>query len=141
MRIPRSTLAIGALAVFIPIALNGQQRSMPAVSAIDAKGVRHECQSGDVGRIPWLNDVVRSVVPVYPVSERINHHKGLVVLRITLDSKTGSVTRTIVVASSGFPALDQSAVAAFRQWRWRPARWKEMDIPVSFEFGPWGMSY
>jgi hypothetical protein len=37
-----------------------------------------------------------------------------------------------VVRSTGFAELDTSAVAALRQWRWKPGKWKEIEMAVEF---------
>jgi TonB family protein len=140
MQVRDFILAICALTFFAPVVSHGQAYATLPASAIDAKGVRHR-GNDYVSRPPWMNDVLHTVVPEYPASERAQHHKGRALLRLTLDLKTGSVNRAIVIRSSGFAALDTSAVAAFRQWRWRPGRWKEIDVPVRFDFGRWGMSY
>jgi TonB family protein len=54
--------------------------------------------------------------------------------RIVLDPKTGLVTRVTVIKTTGFPSLDNSALAALQKWRWKPGRWEEIDMPVSFRF-------
>jgi TonB family protein len=97
-------------------------------NAVDAKGLRHRGSE-------WMNDLVVTSRPEYPRSERAQHHTGSGLLRLTLDLKTGSVTRVAIVRSTGFPALDNSAIAAFREWRWKPGRWKEIDVPITFGFG------
>src|SRR6266567_2154298 len=47
---------------------------------------------------------------------------------------TGSVSKVTVIQSTGFPGLDNEAIFALHQWRWKPRRWKEIDIPVTFTF-------
>ena len=53
-------------------------------------------------------------------------------VRVTLDLSTGSASKVAMVRSTGVPALDSSAMEAFRQWRWKPAKWKEIDVPIIF---------
>jgi TonB family protein len=107
-------------------------------SAVDAKGVRHSVASGQPA--PWLNDRVRAVAPQYPYADRARHHVGIGRFHLVLDLKTGIVTGISVTKSTGFAGLDASAVAALRQWRWKPGRWKEIDLPVTFtmnqSYGP-----
>ena len=55
--------------------------------------------------------------------------------QLNLDLKTGLVTRVTMIKSTGFPALDTSAVASLRQWRWKPGKWKEIEIGVAFTRG------
>jgi len=59
--------------------------------------------------------------PAYPPRSRRNGEEGTVVLRVEL-SETGAVGAVRVKTSSGFPRLDEAALAAVRSWRCRPAR-------------------
>jgi TonB family protein len=108
-------------------------------TAIDAKGVRHSGPPRQPGRLaPWLLDRVKAVAPDYPYSDRAQHHTGTGRFRLQLDLKTGAVTRIIITNSTGFRTLDNCALVALRQWRWKPGRWKEIEMPVTFrlERGP-----
>ncbi len=112
--------------------LRGQGKpSWHIASGLDAHGVRHY---GDQysGRPPWLTDITYKFTPDYPMDERAKHHVGSALFRLSLDLKTGSVTTVRMLKSTGFPVLDQLAVDAFRQWRWRPEKWKEVDLPITF---------
>ena len=100
-------------------------------SAVDAKGVRHR-GSDYVGRAPWMTDVVKAVTPDYPYEYRAAHVGGSGVFRATLNMNTGSVTNVTVLKSTGTSMFDSSAVKALRQWQWKPGRWKEIDIPLTF---------
>jgi TonB family protein len=113
----------------------------PKSSAVDAKGVRHQMSDYGEGRAPWDADMIKFVKPDYPAEYRARHIEGTGVFRITLDLKTGSVTNVIVLKSTGSPALDASAARAIRQWRWRPQRWKEIEMPVTFTMRPREPSY
>lgn len=116
---------------FAPARLNGSpvsetcstkfRNDKETMTGVDVKGVRH---SGSV----FLNDLVVTSRPEYQSSL----HRGSGLLRLTLDLKTGSVTRVAIVRSTGFSALDNSAIEAFRKWRWKPGRWKEIDVPITF---------
>jgi TonB family protein len=113
-----------------------EQASNPLSSAVDAKGVRHSADDY-VGHEPWVVDAIKKVTPEYPYTERALRHTGSGLIRVTLDLTTGSVLRATVIKSTGFAALDSSAADAFRRWRWKPGKWKEIDIPVTFTFsGP-----
>jgi TonB family protein len=108
----------------------------PKSSAVDAKGVRHQITEYGEGRAPWDTDRMKFVRPDYPSDLRARHIEGTGPFRITLDVNTGSVTNVTVLKSTGFPAFDGSAIRAIRQWRWRPRRWKEIDMPVTFTMSP-----
>lgn len=60
-----------------------------------------------------------NVAPVYPEAERMAGHEGRVMLdvQVLVDGSAGSVG---IVQSSGYPALDQSALEAVRQWQFKP---------------------
>jgi TonB family protein len=103
-------------------------------SAVDAKGVRHQA-SDYAGTAPWINDRVKFVAPEYPYSERLHRHEGQGIVQLTLDLKTGLVTTSTVIKSTGFSTLDNCAVSAFQRWTWKPGKWKEIDLPVTFRLG------
>ena len=104
----------------------------PTSAAIDAKGVAYLGTQYN-GRPPWIDDVIHTVAPDYPYSARAVRHQGTGIYRLVLDLKTGAVTRVTIIRSTGFGQLDDSAIAAFQQWRWKPGKWKEIGLPVTFE--------
>jgi len=90
--------------------------------AIDAKGVRHN----------RAGDCIKAVAPVYPFfGDRRHTGKGL--FRLELNLNSGTVAKASVVRSTGSWELDNSAIAALRQWRWKSNRWREVVIPVKFQ--------
>jgi TonB family protein len=104
-----------------------------AASAVDANGVRHGGLDYRGKLPPWLrDDVIKAVAPAYPDRDRILRHEGNGLFQLTLDLKTGLATRVAMIKSTGFPALDTSAVASLRQWRWKAGKWKEIQISVRF---------
>ncbi len=81
--------------------------------------------------------LVRRVAPVYPRDARRREVAGLVLLQAVLD-REGHVERDVRVLES-LPMLDDEAVAAVRQWRFRPARNERgeplrviLEIPIRF---------
>jgi periplasmic protein TonB len=96
--------------------------------AIDAKGIRHNEVSVD----RLYGDCSKMIAPDYPHSERAQRHTGKGFFRLELDLKSGAVIQATVARSTGFEALDNSAIAALRKWRWKPNRWREVEIPVTF---------
>ena len=58
--------------------------------------------------------------PTYPAQSRRLGESGAVVLRVEL-SETGNVAQAQVDHSSGYPRLDEAALAAVRTWRCTPA--------------------
>jgi TonB family protein len=104
-------------------------------SAVDANGVRHRGIDYGRKRPPWLQDGIQTVAPDYPDRDRILRHEGNGLFQLTLDLKTGLVTRVTVIKSTGFPTLDTAAVVALRQWRWKSGKWKEIEIELAFTHG------
>jgi protein TonB len=122
----------------VPLDLDAAQNDvlMPTgTRAVDAKGVHHDGDSYPHKRPPWLDDIVKKPGPNYPYSDRAKHHTGRGLFRIYLDLQTGAVTQVATLQSTGFATLDESAVAALRRWRWKPGKWKEIEIPVTFVMG------
>ena len=54
---------------------------------------------------------------------------GLYELRI---NKAGKVTDVAIAKSSGSPVLDQAARSAFMKWRFKPATFVRIRLPVSW---------
>ena len=112
-------------------ALDAKQRGDPLSSAVDAKGARHR-GSDYVGAVPWMADAIKKRPPQYPYEVRARHIAGNGLFRVTLDMTTGSVTKVAMIQSTGVAALDNSAMEALRQWQWKPGKWKEIDVPITF---------
>jgi TonB family protein len=123
-------LLIGFI-TFLPVNSDGEDRSKWLSAAVDANGFRYKGSDYPNGGM-WMKDSVYRVAPQYSESERAQRHFGSGLLRLTLDLKTGTVTKVQVLQSTGFAALDQSAIDAFRRWRWKPGKWKEIDVPLTF---------
>lgn len=90
---------------------------------------------GAVARPPEL---VERVTPEYPARARALEVEGQVVLEMVID-RDGRPEADVRVIRS-VPMLDAAALAAVRQWRFRPARDVEgravrviMQVPVRFE--------
>jgi TonB family protein len=73
--------------------------------------------------------------PSYPLSEREQHHTGTVLMKVTIGGD-GRVASAQVMRSSGYPALDESAVKAVRLWRaHKQFAGKKGVFPIDFEMG------
>jgi TonB family protein len=79
-----------------------------------------------------MDDAIKTVKPEYGYTERAHRLGGFGLYRVTLDLKTGAVTKVTVMESTGVPVLDDNATKALRQWLWKPGRWKEVDVPIAF---------
>jgi TonB family protein len=73
--------------------------------------------------------------PEYPVQARRQHltGSGLFALHIRAD---GSIARVEVLKSIGHAILDQAAVAAFREWRFRSHSISVVRAPIRYLIGP-----
>ncbi len=71
------------------------------------------------------------VQPRYTERARAMHLEGIVVLQATID-RTGSVIDVRLVKSLGL-GLDEEAISAVRQWRFRPATLLGRPVPVYFQ--------
>jgi TonB family protein len=49
-----------------------------------------------------------------------------------IDAQTGSVTSAVMLKSTGQKILDNAALQAFRQWRFKPGTLTTLDIPIEF---------
>jgi TonB family protein len=73
--------------------------------------------------------------PSYPLSEREQHHTGTVLMKVTIGGD-GRVASAQVLRSSGYSALDESAVKAVRLWRaHNKFAGKQGVFPIHFEMG------
>jgi TonB family protein len=101
--------------------------------AVDAKGVRHNGNDYPSKHPPWLDEVVKTVAPDYPHLDQAQRHQGVGWFHLMLDERSGAVTKVTVIKSTGFSTLDSRAMTALREWRWKPWKWKAIDMPVTFE--------
>ena len=70
--------------------------------------------------------------PEYPYEARSRHITGSGVCVVTVDTASGSVTDATMAQSIGNPILDNSAVSAFRRWRFKPGAVSKVKIPITF---------
>ena len=111
-----------------------EPKSRPSsnTAAVDAKGIRHRGADYSGKILPWLADTVETVIPYYPYEDWRHRHQGQGLFRVTLDVQTGRVAKVITLKSTGFDSLDSSGIVALKYWRWKPGKWKEVDILVTF---------
>ena len=70
--------------------------------------------------------------PQYPYEARSRHITGSGVCVVDVDVGSGSVTGASMAQSIGSPILDNAAMSAFRQWRFRPGSVSKVKIPITF---------
>lgn len=82
--------------------------------------------------------VIKQVTPIYPAQARAEHIQGLVVLHAII-GKNGLVCNLLVM--DGNPLLSASAMAAVRQWQYKPYMingqpvYVDTTITVTFQLG------
>lgn len=128
----RRKIAATSLICLVFSALHGREPGAPSAGAVDARGVRHVESEYHGKTPPWALDITHWIGPEYSDRDRRLYNQGSGLFRLTLDLKTGAVVNITIVRSTGTGSLDRSSVVALRQWRWRPGKWKEVDIPVNF---------
>ena len=70
--------------------------------------------------------------PQYPYEARSRKITGSGVCVVQVDAASGNVTEASMTQSTGSPILDNSALTAFRQWRFRPGTVSQVKIPITF---------
>jgi protein TonB len=70
--------------------------------------------------------------PVYPAEARSRHLTGIGIVLAEVDQKTGYVTGVRMLQSTGYRVLDESALNAFRQWRFKQGTVSRVRIPIRF---------
>jgi hypothetical protein len=121
------------LVMFLAVAASNGSSSDEITTAIDARGVLHTANAYK-GKAPaWFDDRLKIVAPNYSPFDRASYHEGTGVFHLVLDLNTGFVTKVTVRTTTGFHSVDACAVAALRQWTWRPGKWKEIELPLTFK--------
>jgi protein TonB len=69
--------------------------------------------------------------PPYPIASRENGEQGRVWLSLCI-SEHGSISRLQLAQSSGYPALDRSALNTVTHWKFHPASQNGTAIPYCY---------
>ena len=69
--------------------------------------------------------------PQYPYEARSRHVVGSGVCVVEV-SPSGNATSASMASSTGNPILDNAALSAFRQWRFKPGSVSKVKIPITF---------
>jgi protein TonB len=70
--------------------------------------------------------------PEYPYEARRRHLTGSGICVLTIDSASGLVIDAAMEQAIGSEILDQSAIRAFKRWRFKPGSPGKLRIPITF---------
>jgi TonB family protein len=70
--------------------------------------------------------------PAYPYEARSKHLTGSGIVLLNVDPSSGNATSAQLLKSTGHKILDDSALEAFRQWRFKPGSVRKVGIPINF---------
>jgi TonB family protein len=74
---------------------------------------------------------ISSPGPGYPEEAQRSRIVGSGLYELRID-KTGKTTNVAIVKSAGSPVLDQAAKSTFMKWRFKPAVFTRVRVPVSW---------
>jgi TonB family protein len=80
-------------------------------------------------------EIVQAYLPEYPRGARDAHITGSGVVVMEIDTSTGNVVSCHMDPSTGNDELDEAALQAFRQWRFKPGTYTRIKTPVHFTMG------
>ena len=80
----------------------------------------------------WLQNATYWFLPYYPREAIYGGVTGSGVAILKIDPRTGSVTSASMLKSTGQEILDNVALLAFRQWRFKPGTVTTLEIPIEF---------
>jgi TonB family protein len=79
--------------------------------------------------------IVKAYLPEYPYEARRAHITGTGIVFLQIDTLTGKVVSCRMDPGTGNVELDAAALAAFRDWRFKPGTVARVRIPVTFTMG------
>ncbi|MDB5410104.1 MAG: TonB family protein [Rhodospirillales bacterium] len=125
----------------------------PAIAHREAAPAPRQAPAGTVGetenaappsvvaaaplRTTPVGNLSRNRKPDYPAEARRRGQQGRALLRVEV-SAAGAATDVRLVASSGYPVLDEAALTAVREWRFDPATVDSrpvegaVEVPIRF---------
>ena len=135
----RSTVPANKLATQ-PIAVPSLSKAMGVVHSASAHGdasiIASHGNASELMAVPITPPstdayVLQNPKPPYPISSRENGEQGAVMLYACITDH-GKVERVDLAQSSGYPALDRSALNTIRHWSFRPAQVSGKSIPMCY---------
>ncbi|MGI8435999.1 MAG: energy transducer TonB [Chthoniobacterales bacterium] len=119
------------LAIFLSVlSLTATHAPAQPLTAVLASGQTISYARG--AKPPWEKDLLERVAPDYSPWQRERHNQGTGLYKGTIDVMTGAVVKVEVPKSAGVISLDEAVIVALKQWRFKPRKWREFEIFVSF---------
>lgn len=88
----------------------------PAIDNEEKSALPESNEISDNGAISQeIAELLVNEPPKYPITARMNGWEGVVILSIRF-AQNGAVSKIDIERSSGYPALDESAVRAAKRW-------------------------
>ena len=112
-----------------PPKINRPQRPAAPIKAPQVGSPR---PPGVVGASAGKAAAISAPRPEYPYEARSHHVTGSGVCVVTVDPASGNVTDASMAQSTGSPILDNSAVSAFRRWRFKANSVSKVKIPITY---------
>lgn len=79
--------------------------------------------------------VVKAVRPKYPEAAMLSKFHGHGILLGEVDFHSGAVISVTMEKSTGSTILDQEALNALRQWKFKPKTIRRFRVPIVFTLG------
>jgi TonB family protein len=90
---------------------------------------------GELTRAMMKALTVHAPKPEYPFDARQRGLTGTGIAVVDVDAASGLVTHAVMAPSTGHKVLDDAALSAFREWRFKPGTIHGAQIPVAFTMG------
>jgi TonB family protein len=81
---------------------------------------------------PSTAQAIMAPRPEYPPAARLQHLTGSGVAVLQVDPRSGQVISAQILESTGHKILDDAALKAFRQWRFKPGTTSEVQVPIRY---------
>jgi hypothetical protein len=93
------------------------------------------CRAAEQVMIPtkFKGLILDAPEPVFVEGARKDTGVSQGVYRLTINQQTGLVDEVGVLKKTGTQKLDGTAVMTFFKWKFKPAAFKQIDIPVTFD--------
>jgi TonB family protein len=106
----------------------------PIISLVSLPSV--DAQPATPAQSVPLPQAIYSPQPVYRSEWAKQGLTGKGVVLVTIDPKTGMVTGTRMLQSTGSKLLDGAALEAYSKWRFKPGSVPQVKMPIEFASRP-----